>query len=244
MTFIDGIAGARRRPCRCRRRTTSGSTVTVRSGTPGSATSCTTTAGWDTVAVIADDYSFGWTSAAGFIADFCAVGGDVVHAGVPAARHDRLLVVHRSSCPTRTRSTATSGSSAAPAPRRRSRRSSTPRATSTATSTPATCSSTRRWRRRSGPDIAGAYVGGFASPRRRRHRRRRSRTTSASADAAWDTLAGGATGGEAGPPSTVAGVRLRLRLLRRRHGPHPGARTRSTATCPTTTRRSARRCRR
>ena len=29
-------------------------------------------AGWDTVAVIADDYSFGWTSAAGFIADFCA----------------------------------------------------------------------------------------------------------------------------------------------------------------------------
>ncbi|PZF86623.1 ABC transporter substrate-binding protein [Jiangella anatolica] len=34
--------------------------------------------GWDTVAVIADDYSFGHTSAAGFIADFCAVGGDVV----------------------------------------------------------------------------------------------------------------------------------------------------------------------
>ena len=28
--------------------------------------------------MIADDYSFGWTSAAGFIADFCAVGGDVV----------------------------------------------------------------------------------------------------------------------------------------------------------------------
>jgi branched-chain amino acid transport system substrate-binding protein len=33
--------------------------------------------GWDTVAVIADDYSFGHTSAAGFIADFCAVGGQV-----------------------------------------------------------------------------------------------------------------------------------------------------------------------
>jgi branched-chain amino acid transport system substrate-binding protein len=33
--------------------------------------------GWDTVAVIADDYSFGHTSAAGFIADFCAVGGEV-----------------------------------------------------------------------------------------------------------------------------------------------------------------------
>jgi branched-chain amino acid transport system substrate-binding protein len=34
-------------------------------------------AGWDTAAVIADDYSFGHTSAAGFIADFCGVGGEV-----------------------------------------------------------------------------------------------------------------------------------------------------------------------
>ena len=34
--------------------------------------------GWDTAAVIADDYSFGWTSAAGFVAEFCGVGGDVV----------------------------------------------------------------------------------------------------------------------------------------------------------------------
>jgi branched-chain amino acid transport system substrate-binding protein len=33
--------------------------------------------GWDTAAVIMDDYSFGWTSAAGFIAEFCAAGGDV-----------------------------------------------------------------------------------------------------------------------------------------------------------------------
>ena len=72
-------------------------------------------AGWDTAAVIADDYSFGWTSAAGFIADFCAVGGEVVTAGVPAARHDRLLVVRRAAARTRTRSTATSGSSVAPA---------------------------------------------------------------------------------------------------------------------------------
>ena len=50
-------------------------------------------AGWRTVAVIADDYSFGWTSAAGFIADFCAVGGDVVTRGVPTARDDRLQLV-------------------------------------------------------------------------------------------------------------------------------------------------------
>jgi branched-chain amino acid transport system substrate-binding protein len=32
---------------------------------------------WRKAAVIADDYSFGWTSAAGFIADFCAAGGQI-----------------------------------------------------------------------------------------------------------------------------------------------------------------------
>src|SRR5947209_7748378 len=31
--------------------------------------------GWKTAAVVADDYSFAWTSAAGFITDFCAAGG-------------------------------------------------------------------------------------------------------------------------------------------------------------------------
>ena len=34
--------------------------------------------GWQTAAVIGDDYSFAQTSAGGFIADFCAAGGDVV----------------------------------------------------------------------------------------------------------------------------------------------------------------------
>ena len=38
-----------------------------------------------------DDYSFAWTSAAGFIADFCA-GGKITKR-VPAAEHDRLLVL-------------------------------------------------------------------------------------------------------------------------------------------------------
>jgi len=33
--------------------------------------------GWKKAAVISDDYSFGWTSAAGFIAEFCAAGGEV-----------------------------------------------------------------------------------------------------------------------------------------------------------------------
>lgn len=39
--------------------------------------------GWRRVAVIADDYSFGHTSSAGFIADFCAVGGEVTHRVFP-----------------------------------------------------------------------------------------------------------------------------------------------------------------
>jgi branched-chain amino acid transport system substrate-binding protein len=33
--------------------------------------------GWRRAAIIIDDYSFGWTSAAGMIADFCAVGGKI-----------------------------------------------------------------------------------------------------------------------------------------------------------------------
>ncbi|MFW6725111.1 ABC transporter substrate-binding protein [Streptomyces sp. MAR4 CNY-716] len=39
--------------------------------------------GWRKVAVIADDYSFGHTSAAGFVADFCGVGGQVTHRVFP-----------------------------------------------------------------------------------------------------------------------------------------------------------------
>jgi branched-chain amino acid transport system substrate-binding protein len=33
--------------------------------------------GWRNAAIVMDDYSFGWTSAAGIIADFCAVGGTI-----------------------------------------------------------------------------------------------------------------------------------------------------------------------
>ena len=33
--------------------------------------------GWRKAAIIMDDYSFGWTSGAGIIADFCAVGGNI-----------------------------------------------------------------------------------------------------------------------------------------------------------------------
>jgi branched-chain amino acid transport system substrate-binding protein len=33
---------------------------------------------WRKAAIIMDDYSFGWTSGAGMVADFCAVGGNIV----------------------------------------------------------------------------------------------------------------------------------------------------------------------
>jgi branched-chain amino acid transport system substrate-binding protein len=39
--------------------------------------------GWRNVNVIEDNYSFGWTSAAGFIAEFCALGGKVTKRVTP-----------------------------------------------------------------------------------------------------------------------------------------------------------------
>ena len=39
--------------------------------------------GWRNVNVIEDDYSFGWTSAGGFIAEFCALGGKVTKRVLP-----------------------------------------------------------------------------------------------------------------------------------------------------------------
>ena len=38
---------------------------------------------WRTAAVVSDDYSFGWTSTAGFIADFCAAGGQITQRVFP-----------------------------------------------------------------------------------------------------------------------------------------------------------------
>ena len=182
-------------------------------------------AGWRTVAVIADDYSFGWTSAAGFIADFCAVGGDVVTRVFPPLGHDRLLARSSSSCPIPTRSTATSGWSAARA--RNAALEAFVNAKGDLTGdqhagnlffSPALASAL-------GPDIAGAYIGGFAAfpgdvvtPEIDAYK--------ASADATWETLVGGATGGE---PAAAVGrrrVRLHVRLLRRRSGAGAGPRGR------------------
>ena len=44
--------------------------------------------GWRHAVVIMDDYAFGWTSAAGFIADFCAAGGTVTRLYPPLGTTD------------------------------------------------------------------------------------------------------------------------------------------------------------
>ncbi len=66
--------------------------------------------GWRTAAIIGDDYSFPWTSAAGIIADFCGIGGKITKRvwTPPQAATTRRT---SDSCRDRTRSMATSGSS-------------------------------------------------------------------------------------------------------------------------------------
>ena len=60
-----------------RRRTSSASTPTARSGPRASATTRTTSWAGRTAAIIGDDYSFPYTSLAGFVAEFCAIGGQI-----------------------------------------------------------------------------------------------------------------------------------------------------------------------
>ena len=74
--------------------------------------------GWRNAAIMMDDYSFGWTSAAGIIADFCAVGGKITKRVFPPLNTtDYSSYVQQLGGPTR--STARSGSSVARARRRR-----------------------------------------------------------------------------------------------------------------------------
>ena len=78
MTFIDGISGAQDATLHVQAPNFFRFHGDGAQWNAGLGDTVHNDAGWDTVAVIADDYSFGWTSAAGFIADFCAVGGEVV----------------------------------------------------------------------------------------------------------------------------------------------------------------------
>lgn len=160
-------------------------------------------AGWDTVAVIADDYGFGWTSASGFVADFCAAGGTVVsQVFPPLGTTDYSSFVQQLPDPDEVDGyfwviggTGTNASLEAFL---------NAKGDLTGDQHAGNLFFSPALAEALGTDIAGAYVGGFASlpgdistPEIEAYL--------ASADAAWDTLAGGLTGNEPGPPSTALG---------------------------------------
>ena len=160
--------------------------------------------GWDTVAVIADDYSFGHTSAAGFIADFCGVGGDVTtRVFPPLGTTDYSSFVQQLPDPDEVDGyfwvVGGTGTQAALEAFVNAK------GDLTGDQHAGNLFFNPDLAQALGTDIAGAYVGGFASfpgdvqtPEIEEYL--------ASADETWETLASGISGGEPGPPSAAAGV--------------------------------------
>ncbi len=159
--------------------------------------------GWDTVAVIADDYSFGHTSAAGFIADFCGVGGDVVsRVFPPLGTTDYSSFIQQLPDPDEVDGyfwvVGGTGTQAALEAFVNAKGDLTgEQHAGNLFFNPALAQAL-------GTDIAGAYVGGFAvlpgdikTPEIEEYL--------ATADATWDTLKSGVSGGEDGAPSAAAG---------------------------------------
>jgi branched-chain amino acid transport system substrate-binding protein len=151
--------------------------------------------------VIADDYGFGWTSAAGFIADFCAAGGTVVQRVFPPLNTtDYSSFIAQLPNPDQVDgyfwAVGGTGTQASLEAFVNAKGDLTGKQhAGNLFFNPALASAL-------GPGIAGAYIGGFASfagdvqtPEIKAY--------AASADKAWDTLAGALTGNEAGPPSTA-----------------------------------------
>ncbi len=160
-------------------------------------------AGWQTAAIIADDYGFGWTSAGGFVADFCAAGGEIIsQVFPPLGTTDYSSFVQQLPDPDEVDGyfwvvggTGTNASLEAFL---------NAKGDLTGDQHAGNLFFSPSLAESLGTDIAGAYVGGFASlpgdittPAITEYL--------ASADAAWDTLAGGLTGNEPGPPSTALG---------------------------------------
>ncbi len=160
-------------------------------------------AGWRTVAVIADDYSFGWTSAAGFVADFCAVGGDVVtRVFPPLGTTDYSSWVQQLPDPDEVDGyfwvVGGTGTQAALEAFVNAKGDLTgDQHAGNLFFNPSLATAL-------GPDIAGAYIGGFAAFPADVHTEAID-AYKASADATWETLVGGTTGGEPGAPSQSAG---------------------------------------
>jgi branched-chain amino acid transport system substrate-binding protein len=158
--------------------------------------------GWRNVAVIADDYSFGHTSAAGFIADFCAVGGQVTHRVFPPlGTTDYSSYIAQLPGPDEVDGyfwavggTGTQASLEAFV---------NGKGDLTGDQHAGNLFFNPDLAQALGTDIAGAYVGGFATlpsdvrtPEIEEYL--------ASADATWDTLPGALSGNEPAPPSVAA----------------------------------------
>ncbi len=163
------------------------------------------TAGWDTAAVIADDYSFGWTSSAGFIADFCAVGGTIAPEAriyPPLGTTDYSSFIQQLPDPDEVDGyfwvVGGTGTQAALEAFVNAKGELTgAQHAGNLFFNPGLAAAL-------GPNIAGAYVGGFATPPGDVVTPEITAYLD-SANAAWDTLAGALTGNEPGDPSIAAG---------------------------------------
>jgi len=159
--------------------------------------------GWDTVAVIADDYSFGHTSAAGFIADFCAAGGEVTsRVFPPLGTTDYSQYIQQLPDPDEVDGyfwvVGGTGTQAALEAFVNAK------GDLTGDQHAGNLFFNPGLAQALGTDISGAYVGGFATPPGDLQSPEIEEYL-ASADETWETLPTGLTGGEPGPPSTAAG---------------------------------------
>jgi branched-chain amino acid transport system substrate-binding protein len=160
-------------------------------------------AGWKTAAVIADDYGFGWTSAAGFVADFCAAGGEVIsQVFPPLGTTDYSSFVQQLPDPDEVDgyfwAVGGTGTNASLEAFLNAKGDLTgDQHAGNLFFSPALAEAL-------GSDIAGAYVGGFASLPSDISTPEISAYLD-SADAAWESLAGGTSGNEPAPPSQALG---------------------------------------
>jgi branched-chain amino acid transport system substrate-binding protein len=203
VTFIDGIAGAQETTLQVQAPNYFRFHGDGAQWNAGMGDILHNTAGWDTAVVIADDYSFGWTSAAGFIAEFCAVGGEVVQRVFPPLNTtDYSSFIAQLPDPDEVDGyfwvvggTGTQASLEAFVNAKGDLNGE--QHAGNLFFNPGLASAL-------GTGIAGAYVGGFASlagdiqtPEIQEYL--------ASADAAWETLASAMTGNEPGAPSAALG---------------------------------------
>lgn len=159
--------------------------------------------GWDTAAVIADDYSFGHTSTAGFVADFCAVGGEVTsRVFPPLGTTDYSSYIAQLPDPDEVDgyfwAVGGTGTQAA------LEAFVDAKGDLTGDQHAGNLFFNPDLAQALGPDIAGAYVGGFATPPGDVQTPEIEEYL-ASADETWDSLPTGVAGGEPADASAAAG---------------------------------------